>query len=85
MAGGADHSWCCSSREEPPLLERLQEAAHAEALVLRHQWREGDVVVWDNIATQHYAEAGYFPHRRRVLHASRVGSQPLAFPDGAAA
>ncbi len=35
---------------------------------VRWQWTEGDVVIWDNLATQHYAIADYDEHRvvRRV-------------------
>ncbi|PKG21580.1 TauD/TfdA dioxygenase family protein [Niallia nealsonii] len=35
---------------------------------VRWQWSEGDVAIWDNLATQHYAIADYDEHRvvRRV-------------------
>lgn len=35
---------------------------------VRWQWTEGDVAIWDNLATQHYAVADYDEHRvvRRV-------------------
>jgi taurine dioxygenase len=31
----------------------------------RHRWSEGDLVVWDNLATQHYALFDY--DERRVI------------------
>jgi taurine dioxygenase len=31
----------------------------------RHRWSEGDLVVWDNLATQHYALLDY--DERRVI------------------
>lgn len=32
----------------------------------RHTWVAGDVVVWDERCTQHYAVADYMPHRREM-------------------
>ena len=33
---------------------------------LRHEWRVGEFVVWDEQATQHYAAADHFPRRREM-------------------
>jgi len=30
----------------------------------RHRWQEGDVAMWDNRITQHYAVADYATYRR---------------------
>jgi alpha-ketoglutarate-dependent 2,4-dichlorophenoxyacetate dioxygenase len=35
------------------LIEELMEAATAPGTSYLHQWREGDVVMWDNRATMH--------------------------------
>jgi taurine dioxygenase len=35
------------------LLEELFEHLYAEGRVLRHEWRAGDLVIWDNVAAQH--------------------------------
>jgi taurine dioxygenase len=32
----------------------------------RHHWRPGDVVVWDERCTQHFAVADYLPERREM-------------------
>jgi len=32
----------------------------------RYQWSEGDVAIWDNLATQHYAVSDYRPHTRKM-------------------
>ena len=40
-----------------------------------HHWQPGDVILYDNLALQHYAVADYFPRTRRVLHASREGAR----------
>ena len=41
---------------------------------VRWKWTEGDVVIWDNLATQHYAVADYDEHRvvRRVTVGKHV-------------
>lgn len=38
---------------------------------VRWQWTEGDVVIWDNLATQHYAIADY--NEKRVVRRITVG------------
>ncbi|WP_438346949.1 TauD/TfdA dioxygenase family protein [Paenibacillus sp. FA6] len=38
---------------------------------VRWQWTEGDVVIWDNLATQHYAIADY--EERRIVRRVTVG------------
>ena len=35
------------------LLHAVYDHLYAEANVLEHRWRNGDVIVWDNIALQH--------------------------------
>jgi len=32
----------------------------------RHRWRLGDVVVWDERCTQHFAVADFLPSRREM-------------------
>ncbi|MEJ9232257.1 TauD/TfdA family dioxygenase [Peribacillus butanolivorans] len=39
---------------------------------VRWQWREGDVVIWDNLATQHYAIADY-ENQHRVVRRVTLG------------
>jgi taurine dioxygenase len=39
--------------ENEELLEDLFQVLYADDNVLAHQWRQGDLVVWDNAATQH--------------------------------
>jgi len=42
-----------SEAENEALLEELFVHLYDPAVVLAHEWREGDLVIWDNVATQH--------------------------------
>lgn len=43
-----------------------------------HRWKVGDVVIWDNHTTQHFATKDYaWPQRRRMWRLSIVGNPPL--------
>lgn len=46
--------------------------------VYRHQWREGDVVMWDNCTMQHKAILDYDLPQRRLMHRLTIaGSVPV--------
>jgi taurine dioxygenase len=50
------------------LIEDLyQHATHAR-YEYRHQWRAGDMVIWDNQAVMHQANADYDPEQKRFLY-----------------
>jgi alpha-ketoglutarate-dependent taurine dioxygenase len=42
-----------SQEENEALLEELFAHLYAPEHILEHQWRTGDLVIWDNMATQH--------------------------------
>ncbi len=42
-----------SAEENEALLAELFEYLYVPSAILRHDWREGDLVVWDNVAVQH--------------------------------
>jgi taurine dioxygenase len=44
---------------------------------VRWRWRQGDVAVWDNRVTQHYATDDYRPHQRIMHRATIIGERPV--------
>ena len=57
--------------ESNALLDRIWEAATADALTWRHQWRAGDVVLWDNRCVMHRRDA-FDPGSRRIMHRTQI-------------
>jgi len=64
--------------EGKALLKRLQEHAAKPEHVYRHRWRVGDLVMWDNYATQHNAVGNYDPSRRRLMWRTTMRGVPIA-------
>ena len=50
------------------ILNHLYETATKPENIYRHQWRAGDVLVWDNRRTMHYAVRDYDEEMPRKLH-----------------
>jgi taurine dioxygenase len=48
---------------------------------MRHRWRSGDVVLWDNRATMHYATDDYGISTRRMRRVTLAGAEPVG-PSG---
>lgn len=63
-----------TSRE---LLDKLFAHSIKDEFVIRHQWSEGDVVIWDNRATQHKALFDYGDAHRIMHRATVVGDEPF--------
>ncbi|HEX7888325.1 MAG TPA: TauD/TfdA family dioxygenase [Ramlibacter sp.] len=57
--------------ESDRLLDVIWGYATAEAVTLRHQWRLGDVVLWNNLTTMHRRDA-FPPDQVRTLHRSQI-------------
>ena len=57
-----------STSESEALLNIFQSYITRLENTVRWKWTEGDVVIWDNLATQHYPVSDYKEHRvvRRV-------------------
>ena len=43
------------------------------AFIYRHQWREGDLLLWDNCTVQHRAIQDYDLPQRRLMHRTTMG------------
>lgn len=62
-------------KESDAVLNYLFDHLRTPEFQVRHRWREGDVAVWDNRITQHYALADY--GERRVMHRITIkGTRP---------
>ncbi|HZY20187.1 MAG TPA: TauD/TfdA family dioxygenase [Ramlibacter sp.] len=57
--------------ESDRLLDTIWGYATAEAVTLRHQWKLGDVVLWNNLTTMHRRDA-FPPDQIRTLHRSQI-------------
>ena len=60
-----------SLEEYDALLDEIWAAASDESLAWRHQWRVGDLVLWDNRCTMHRRDA-FDPAARRVMHRTQI-------------
>ena len=60
-------------KEGDAVLNYLFEHLRTPEFQIRHHWREGDVAVWDNRATSHYAAADY--STRRVMQRVTIKGQ----------
>lgn len=52
--------------ESDTLLEILFRACEHPNVQIRHRWSPGDVAMWDELPTQHFATADHFPRRREM-------------------
>jgi alpha-ketoglutarate-dependent taurine dioxygenase len=59
--------------ESDALLDEIWAQATRDPLTWRHQWRAGDLVLWDNRCTMHRRDA-FDPAARRVMHRTQVKS-----------
>lgn len=60
------------------LFQILQNHVTKPENVVRWRWRTGDVVIWDNRATQHRATADFGTQRRTVRRVTIAGDVPVS-------
>lgn len=66
-----------SEAESAPLLARLYAHMTRPELCCRHRWRPGDLVIWDNRMTLHFAVNDYDGHRRLLWRTTFAGEVPV--------
>lgn len=71
------------SAESIDILRTLQGVVTRPENTVRWQWQAGDVAIWDNRATQHYAIYDYGSRHRKVQRVTTAGSVPMGL-DGQA-
>ncbi|NGO67968.1 TauD/TfdA dioxygenase family protein [Streptomyces boncukensis] len=64
-------------RDSRPLLDVLQSYVRRPENVARWTWRPGDVLIFDNRSTQHYAPNDYDDHKRILHRVSINGDVPV--------
>lgn len=52
--------------ESDAVLDCLYEHATQPNYTIRYEWAEGDVILWDERCTQHFAVADHYPQRREM-------------------
>lgn len=66
-----------SLKESEDLLDALWDHATKEDYCYAHQWKKGDLLMWDNRSTLHRRD-GFDPaHRRKMLRTQTKGTTPL--------
>jgi taurine dioxygenase len=66
-----------SSSESVALFRLLQERITKLENTIRWTWQPGDVAMWDNRATQHYAVADFGSHPREMRRITVAGDVPV--------
>ncbi len=79
--GFTSHIVGLSRIESDNLLRLLYEHSAQPEFQLRHRWRKGDVLIWDNRATAHYAVDDYGDTERKMRRVTIRGTKPVG-PNG---
>lgn len=75
--GFTTHIVGLSRIESDGLLRLLYEHATQPEFLMRHHWSVGDIVIWDNRATMHYAVDDYGDVERRMRRVTIRGCTPV--------
>src|SRR5436305_220545 len=59
--------------EADTLIAALADHLVKPAFIYRHQWRPGDLLMWDNFTVQHRAIQDYELPQRRLMHRTTMG------------
>jgi alpha-ketoglutarate-dependent taurine dioxygenase len=75
--GFTSHITGFSRHESDGILKVLYEHSTQPEYLLRHRWEVGDVLIWDNQATMHYATDDYGTSSRRLRRVTLAGTEPI--------
>ncbi len=75
--GFTTHIVGMSRIESDGLLQLLYAHATQPEFLMRHHWQVGDVVIWDNRSTMHYAVDDYGDVERRMRRVTIRGGKPV--------
>ncbi|HJQ46702.1 MAG TPA: TauD/TfdA family dioxygenase [Amycolatopsis sp.] len=67
-----------SAEDSAAVFQLLQNRVVALENTVRWEWAHGDVAIWDNRATQHYAVADYDDQPRRLHRVTVAGDVPVS-------
>ena len=59
------------------LLDELWSHMERPEFIWEHDWRNGDVVMWDNRCTMHRRDE-FAAHSRRIMHRIQIKGAPMA-------
>jgi taurine dioxygenase len=62
-----------SEAESRALIDALSDWCVREGTVYAHRWNEGDLLMWDNCSSQHFAVGDYALPQRRLMHRTTIG------------
>jgi len=77
ISGQAEHFEGMTREESQPLLRQLLGLLGQPDHVYRHRWKNGDLLMWDNSSTTHYAVHDYGDYPRRLHRVTVQGEQSL--------
>jgi alpha-ketoglutarate-dependent sulfate ester dioxygenase len=77
LGGFADRITGFSPQASRDLIRVLQQHVVTPEHTVRWRWRAGDLAIWDNRATQHYAIYDYAPAHRRGERVTVAGPVPV--------
>ncbi|MEM7404652.1 MAG: TauD/TfdA family dioxygenase [Pseudomonadota bacterium] len=67
-----------TEEESRPIIDELMEFACQERFTYRHQWRPGDVLIWDNRSSMHKVCEYDDANTRRLMHRTTIkGDAPI--------
>jgi len=76
ISGQAEHFEGMTREESRPLLNYLLGLLGLPDFVYRHRWRNGDLLMWDNRCTTHYAIHDYGAYPRSLHRVTVTGDVP---------